>query len=76
MPAIGQESHQGASAAKHTRRIPAPRTIPAVTATFMFLRLRLKGKLFRDYLFYCFLDSNSHESQKSTPNYIDNYAAY
>jgi hypothetical protein len=24
---------------------------------------------------YSFFDSNSHESQKSTPNYIDNYAA-
>ena len=26
--------------------------------------------------FYCLFDSSSHESQKSTPDYIDNYAAY
>jgi archaeosine-15-forming tRNA-guanine transglycosylase len=25
---------------------------------------------------YCLFDSSSHESQKSTPDYIDNYAAY
>ena len=25
---------------------------------------------------YCLFDSSSHESQKSTPHYIDNYAAY
>ena len=27
-------------------------------------------------IFYCLFDSSSHESQKSTPNYIDHYAAY
>jgi hypothetical protein len=25
---------------------------------------------------YCLLDSNSHESQKSTPDHVDHYAAY
>ena len=45
------------------------------------LALRLLAHI-RDFFvrsglsFYCFLDSSSHDSQKSPPNYIYNYAAY
>jgi hypothetical protein len=63
----GNEREPGVEAsALHTLDHPARRLLVHIREFF------IRSGLY----FYCFFDSSSHESQKSTPDYIHNYAAY
>jgi hypothetical protein len=60
-----------------TRMHATDTRLAATTPDIQLLLVHIRDFFIRSMLsFYRLCDSSSHESQKSTPDYIDNYAVY